>query len=100
VSAPAKRARQHTQPQRLAQKLGDVANIEPPHQIEAVNFNGADADAQGSGDFPVGVAHGNHLEDLGLPGREVESGFLESFNPLKLKRRISPDFRHGVAPLI
>ena len=72
MSAAAERTRQQPQPQRLAEKLGDVADVQPAHQIEAMHFNRAYADTQRIGDFPIGLAHGDHLQNLGLPGSQAE----------------------------
>jgi len=65
--------------QGLAQKLGDVAGVEPPHQIEAVHFDRTDADLQRNGDLAVSVPHRYHLEDLRLTGSNLGSLFLSAF---------------------
>ena len=98
MSTSAERTRQQPQSQRLAEELGDVADVQPAHQIEAVHFNRAHADAQCGGDFPVGLAHGDHLQNLGLPGSQAEYWFLKAFNPLNLKRGIPSASCHDRPP--
>ena len=38
-------SRQEPVLERETKELGDVTNIEPPHQVEAMHFDGADADS-------------------------------------------------------
>lgn len=65
--------------ERLAQKLGDVAGVQPPHQIEAVHFDRTDADLQRNRDLAVGVPHRYHLEDLRLTGSNLGILFSPGF---------------------
>jgi hypothetical protein len=37
------------------EQLGHISHIQFPHQIEAMNFDGAHTDLQYGGDFAVGV---------------------------------------------
>jgi hypothetical protein len=37
------------------EQLGHISHIQFPHQIEAMNFDGAHTDLQFGGDFAVGV---------------------------------------------
>jgi hypothetical protein len=52
----AKIARQQVLLECLTQKLCDIPNIEPMHQIEPMNLNGADTDLKGPGNFSIGMA--------------------------------------------
>jgi hypothetical protein len=52
----AKIARQQVLLECLTQKLRDIPNIEPMHQIEPMNLNGADTDLKGPGNFSIGMA--------------------------------------------
>lgn len=49
-------ARQQVLLKGLTQELGDVPNIEPAHQIKAMNFDCPDADIQRCGDLAIGMA--------------------------------------------
>ncbi|GKS64658.1 hypothetical protein YTPLAS72_19620 [Nitrospira sp.] len=49
-------ARQQVLLERLTQKLRDVPNIKPVHQIEPMDLNGTDTDLQGPGNFSIGMA--------------------------------------------
>jgi hypothetical protein len=41
---------------RLAEKLGNVPNIEPVHQVETMDFNSPDTDVQEPSNLPIGMA--------------------------------------------
>lgn len=55
---------------RLPKELGDIADLEPAHQVEAMYFNRTDADRQPLRNVAVGVPLGNQAKNFLLPGCE------------------------------
>lgn len=80
---------------RLAKKLGYVPDIQAAHQVEAMDFDRADADVQRGGDLAVGVPHRDHSQDLTLPRRNGQALIVVPLCAFKLKYGITSASRHG-----
>lgn len=65
-------ARQQVLLESLTQKLGNVPNIEPAHQVETMDFDRPDADIQRRADLTIGMAQRDQSKDLALAWRNVQ----------------------------
>ena len=54
--------------QRLAEQLGHVTDLQPPHQVKSMHLNRSHADIQTAGDVPVGIPLRDKFENFFLPG--------------------------------
>lgn len=66
IASLAERFGQQAKLERAAKELGDVSDVEAAHQIESVDFDGADADLKDGGDFAIGVTDGNQPKNVPL----------------------------------
>lgn len=66
----AERLGEQAELERSSEKLGDVSDVQAAHQIESVNFDGADADPQHGGDFTIGMTDGNQPKYVPLTRSE------------------------------
>lgn len=65
-----------------AEQLSDVSHIQSSHQIEAVDFDGPDADLQHIGYFPVRMSDRHQAKNVSLARRqrvEVSRLFTDRF---------------------
>jgi hypothetical protein len=65
--------------------LGDVPNIEPTHQVEAMDFDRPDTDIQGFGDLTIRMAQRNQSQDLALAGRNMQRRLETVFGSVEPK---------------
>ncbi|SLM48271.1 protein of unknown function [Nitrospira japonica] len=70
VTLLAERFGQEAELECAAEELGDVSDVEAAHQIEPVDFDGADADLQDGGDFTIGMTDGNQPKNVPLTRSE------------------------------
>ena len=61
---------QEPQEKGLSKELRHIAHAQPPHQIEAMDFNRSHADVQLAGDFSIRHALSHEAEDFLLARRE------------------------------
>lgn len=75
--------------QRLAEQLGHVTDLQPPHQVKPMHLNRSHADIQTAGNVAVRVPLRHQFKNFLLPGRESFSALRAPWRSLGQFHRLA-----------